>query len=97
IGHCYRYGGDEFLVMRDMADPAIIKDLDRRLRLELEHAQILDLYLTISISVGYAYGTARTPDEIKAMLRLADHNLYQIKRNGRQNTYGSLFQPDYPN
>ncbi|WP_244660703.1 sensor domain-containing diguanylate cyclase, partial [Lactobacillus nasalidis] len=43
IGHCYRYGGDEFLVMRDMADPAIIKDLDRRLRLELEHAQILDL------------------------------------------------------
>lgn len=42
----------------------------------MEHARVLDLYMNITVSAGYAYGIANNSDEIKSMIRLADHNLY---------------------
>lgn len=95
IGHCYRYGGDEFLVLRDFTDADTVAEKDRQFRKELEHARVLDLYMNITVSAGYAYGIANNSDEIKSMIRLADHNLYQVKKNGRKDICGSPFQPNF--
>lgn len=95
IGHCYRYGGDEFLVLRDFTDTDTVEEKYRQLRKELEKAKILDLYMNITVSAGYAYGIAGNSDEIKSMIRLADHNLYQVKKNGRKDICGSPFQSKF--
>ncbi|MGM9905091.1 diguanylate cyclase domain-containing protein, partial [Lactobacillus sp.] len=95
IGHCYRYGGDEFLILRDFTDIDTVEKQDRQLRIELEHVQILDLYMNITVSAGYTYGIAHNSDEIKSMIRLADHNLYQVKKNGRKGSCGSPYKPAY--
>ncbi|MBT9026721.1 GGDEF domain-containing protein [Lactobacillus delbrueckii subsp. bulgaricus] len=88
-------GGDEFLVLRDFTDTDTVAEKDRQFRKELEHARVLDLYMNITVSAGYAYGIANNSDEIKSMIRLADHNLYQVKKNGRKDICGSPFQPNF--
>ncbi|WP_296227004.1 hypothetical protein [uncultured Lactobacillus sp.] len=47
--------------------------------------------MNITVSAGYTYGIANNSDEIKSMICLADHNLYQVKKNGRKDIYGSPF------
>ena len=91
IGHCYRYGGDEFLILCDRLSDEEIKEKDAKVRQALEHIQLLGLYFSIHISVGYVQGTALTPAQVQAMIRQADRNLYSVKGNGRNGLLGSQF------
>jgi diguanylate cyclase (GGDEF)-like protein/PAS domain S-box-containing protein len=91
IGHCYRYGGDEFLILCDRLSDEEIKEKDAKVRQALEHIQLLGLYFSIHISVGYVQGMALTPAQVQAMIRQADRNLYSVKGNGRNDLLGSQF------
>ncbi|CDR81740.1 hypothetical protein LOB71_09995 [Lactobacillus delbrueckii subsp. lactis] len=84
-------------MLRDFTDTDTVAEKDRQFRKELEHARVLDLYMNINVSAGYTYGIANNSDEIKSMIRLADHNLYQVKKNGRKDICGSPFQPNFLN
>ena len=95
IGNCYRYGGDEFLVIGDFSKIEDIKAKDWQLRQALEKMEILDINLTINISVGYCYGKALTKDELEGMIHLADHNLYKVKNHGRCGIDGSRYLAEY--
>lgn len=95
IGNCYRYGGDEFLVIGDFSKIEDIKAKDWQLRQALEKMEILDINLTINISVGYCYGKALTKDELEGMIHLADHNLYKVKDHGRCGIDGSRYLAEY--
>ncbi|MST87667.1 GGDEF domain-containing protein [Lactobacillus porci] len=68
-----------------------IKEKDAKVRQALEHIQLLGLYFSIHISVGYVQGTALTPAQVQAMIRQADRNLYSVKGNGRNGLLGSQF------
>ncbi|MFR0540560.1 EAL domain-containing protein [Lactobacillus delbrueckii] len=88
IGHCYRYGGDEFLVIEDFESKDRLRKNDQKVRKHLEQVKILDLKFDIHISAGYVYGQAQTPDEVYEMIREADHMLYKSKENGRNQISG---------
>ena len=93
--NCYRYGGDEFLVIGNFSKIEDIKAKDWQLRQALEKMEILDINLTINISVGYCYGKALTKDELEGMIHLADHNLYKVKDHGRCGIDGSRYLAEY--
>ncbi|WP_201346534.1 diguanylate cyclase, partial [Lactobacillus nasalidis] len=92
IGHCYRYGGDEFLVITDFSSSDQLLGEDQRVRKLLEQVSILDLKFDIHISAGYVYGQAQTSSEIYEMVQAADRMLYESKKNGRNRITGAPFK-----
>ncbi|MDF4030594.1 GGDEF domain-containing protein [Lactobacillus delbrueckii] len=60
IGHCHRYGGDEFLVIEDFESKDRLRRNDRKVREYLKQVKILDLKFDIHISAGCVYGQAQT-------------------------------------
>lgn len=58
ICHCYRYGGDEFLVIEDFESKGRPHRNDQKVREYLKQVKILDLKFDIHISAGYVYGQA---------------------------------------
>ncbi|MFS8961847.1 diguanylate cyclase [Lactobacillus delbrueckii] len=60
IGHCYRYGGDEFLVIEDFESKDRLRRNDQKVREYLKQVKILDLKFDIHISAGCVYGQAQT-------------------------------------
>ena len=89
--YCYRYGGDEFLVIRpDMPEEAFsarMETLQTRIRgLSLDGERI-----PAGFSAGYVYGHAEVSGDLRLMLRHADHNLYESKERGKDRFTGSAY------
>ena len=89
--HCYRYGGDEFLVIcpdmpeADFAEKlALIQTQMRGLSLDAER-------IPATFSAGYVYGKAELSSDLRLMLRHADHNLYESKERGKGCFTGSAY------
>lgn len=64
IKNCYRYGGDEFLVMGSFTSTADIVQKDHKLRQLLSQIDILDLSFDVHISAGYAHGVPEASREV---------------------------------
>lgn len=82
---CARLGGDEFaIVLRDMADPAAIDAIARRIvasiAAPIPYDRDFELLVTASIGIAIASARHATPDELK---RDADVALYTVKERGR--------------
>lgn len=78
---CCRFGGEEFIVLTPSTDLNIGYKLAERLRLKLE-STLIEGIGPITVSIGLAHW----PDSsihIKAVMKLADENLYQAKADGR--------------
>ncbi|MST80034.1 diguanylate cyclase [Lactobacillus equicursoris] len=93
IGNCYRYGGDEFIVIWDFHTSKIVLEKDRQLRQLLSQIPILDLKFDIKISAGYVYGQASDEKAIYDMINQADSCLYHSKEQGRNQITGKEFHP----
>lgn len=94
LGNCYRYGGDEFLVIRKYTSPEELFKRDQKVRNNLKNIKIVDLNLSITLSAGYVYGTPESDEEIPAMIRAADANLYKAKAKGRNCIIGSNYSAE---
>lgn len=92
IKNCYRYGGDEFLVMGSFTSTADIVQKDHKLRQLLSQIDILDLSFDVHISAGYAHGVPEASREVSEFIRQADASLYQSKSKGRNQLSGSVYQ-----
>ncbi|MGC8467709.1 MAG: GGDEF domain-containing protein [Acidithiobacillus sp.] len=78
----YRFGGDEFIALLPRLQPHCANVTADRLCRAIERlAEPEDLGVTITISVGLA--ALRAGGDPQAVLKIADHALYQAKRNGR--------------
>ena len=89
LARCYRYGGDEFLVIGTCTSMEEVKENDTLFRTSLASRQIIDITLPIHTSCGVAFGTPKTREEINALVTRADENLYRAKKAGRNQTcYG---------
>jgi two-component system, cell cycle response regulator len=85
-----RYGGDEFLVVlteTDKQGPALFCE---RLRKSVEANVFTDGKdsIQLTVSLGYALGGFDDVRDARALLRAADHNLYEAKKSGRNRFYG---------
>ena len=76
--HCYRYGGDEFLVIvPDLSEEAFREKLDGMMRSKPR----VDGGDPVGISVGYAHGTLDKPERLRNLIANADEKMYEVKRD----------------
>lgn len=84
---CFRYGGDEFLMM--MVDIPDEEAYAKAARLkELRSVTFQDHKIPVSVSGGIASADCSTTDDLRTLIRMADDNLYQAKENGRDQVIG---------
>jgi diguanylate cyclase (GGDEF)-like protein len=91
---CFRYGGDEFVILMPETHPnaafAHIVELHRTL-MKSSFLMKSGLSLTISASIGLA----SAPDDgatVHAVIRAADARMYEVKNNGRSQVRGAVKQ-----
>lgn len=88
---CYRYGGDEFLViLKDVSMP-IFESKISQVEENISSDVFANGYKGVSISSGYAYGFAQSEDDLRAMMTMADENLYKAKQSGKARHCGSEY------
>lgn len=82
--HCYRYGGDEFLVLcPDLSESEFMEKLDDMLRSKPS----LDLNGTsvnIEFSFGYVHDLVRNMDDLRQFFAIADQRMYEAKNSKQQ-------------
>lgn len=75
--NCYRYGGDEFLVVSKDEEDSFVEKIKTFSKLCSE-----DQNVEIHCSIGYSNGTPHDEAELRALFKSADHYLYQAKEEG---------------
>ncbi len=90
IDFAARYGGDEFLVVLTEADGKGAEAFCERLRKNIENEVFTDGENSIKLTVSLGYSVYKGGDEIdaRALVRKADHALYEAKARGRNQFYG---------
>ena len=79
---CYRYGGDEFLVI-DESDAKTMQEKIARLRSGLSELKYKDIALKLTISGGCVSGVPKNKENMRDMLHRADEKLYDSKKAGK--------------
>ena len=91
---CYRYGGDEFLLVR-LDDDWNKYNLEMiRVRSHLTRVSLGKDKLPIHISVGYISGMTENGEDLRTMFHLADEMLYESKHQGKNRVTGGTFRRD---
>jgi diguanylate cyclase (GGDEF)-like protein len=90
--HAYRYGGDEFLLIRNDADTDLFEDQLHQMRNHLESLGENNTLTTVYFSVGYVYGVAETTADLRNMFERADELMYEAKRLGKMNSLGESYK-----
>lgn len=96
--NCYRYGGDEFvIIMKDIAPEEFaskVKDLKQAIN-EIIYGY---RHSRIHFSGGYVHGRPETVAELREMIKQADKLLYKAKAAGKDDTkHGEYVKGDYQN
>ncbi len=80
---CYRYGGDEFVVIcPDRPEAEFVASLER-VQQGIRGLALDGERIPAGFSAGYVYGRAEQSADLRLMLRHADHNLYEAKGRGK--------------
>lgn len=87
--YCYRYGGDELLIISAESDLAAFRD---RLARFQDACQKPVLGHQIFLSIGYALGSADSEADVRKLLKLADSWLYEVKNTGKARIAGGASQ-----
>ena len=90
--HCYRYGGDEFLVICPEIER---EEFHRKAESLMENRPVIDVgndTIQVSYSIGYSHGKPNDESTLRNMLILADNRLYQAKRSGKNAIVGARYQ-----
>lgn len=86
--HCYRYGGDEFLVI---CPDAVDSDFRRQVQAVFELSPPLDKRNPArhaNYSAGYVTGAVHEERDLRGMISVADERMYAAKRSGKNKIEG---------
>lgn len=89
---CYRYGGDEFLIICPNISRYIFKSQLNMLREKLAGLTLSGSDIPAHFSGGYVYGNVETNGDLRLMIHHADKLLYDAKRQGKDQFIGSEYQ-----
>lgn len=92
--HCYRYGGDEFLVIVPNWSSGSFEDACKRLRNQMREVTYGGGY-HVHFSGGYAYGVPQLQSDLRLMIRQADDSLYRAKHAGKDCVQGTEYNRAY--
>lgn len=82
-GFVFRFGGEEFLFIYEAAQPEeVINDL-KALKEKISLHEINTNQICFSVNMTFGLASCTDGDDIDALIRLADDNLYYGKNNGR--------------
>jgi diguanylate cyclase (GGDEF)-like protein len=76
-----RWGGEEFVVLVETGERAVLEQLCARLRRALQEVGAGEGLPPVTVSVGAAL--SQEASDVPGLLRLADRRLYRAKRAGR--------------
>lgn len=86
--NCYRYGGDEFMIVAE-------KVTEKEFLASCAQASEILKTSRISFSGGYVYGTPETVSELRDMVMQADEMLYKSKEEGKNRIGGCAYDRSY--
>ena len=86
--NCYRYGGDEFLIIAENETEESFKASCEIAKAQLEAAHI-------HFSGGYVTGVPQTVPQLRSMIMQADEMLYTAKESGKDQFLGSAFDREH--
>lgn len=81
--NCYRYGGDEFLVVQKSDNGEKLKEKLASFRTELDLTDRNGRGIHITLSAGCCVGKAENGDALRRLMKEADEKLYEAKHNGK--------------
>ena len=82
--NCYRYGGDEFLIIAE-------KETEEGFAASYEKASKALRASQIHFTGGYVYGTPETASDLRGMIMQADEMLYKAKAEGKKQFKGCAY------
>ncbi len=89
--NCYRYGGDEFLIITPDLSEEDFRNKAKDLKQAINEIRVGNKNISTRFSGGYVYGTPETPLELRAMIKRADTLLYKAKSHGKDDTLREEF------
>lgn len=93
--YCYRYGGDEFLVVCPDMDMAGFEEKLGAFKSVVNSIALDNGNVGIRYSSGYVHGVSERTGDLRLMLRHADSNLYEAKNAGKDRDVGSEFSREF--
>lgn len=76
---CFRYGGDEFLILTTKLDEVAFKERMNAWEKKVNETGIEGIDKNISVSYGVAAGVVNSKEDLLALIKEADDKLYDIK------------------
>lgn len=80
---CYRFGGDEFVVICERSEETNFQHNQELLSEKLRKMRLGRNDVPVHFSAGYVFGKVEYPYDLRLMLRQADSLLYRAKREGK--------------
>ncbi|MGA2568994.1 MAG: sensor domain-containing diguanylate cyclase [Terracidiphilus sp.] len=88
---CFRYGGDEFVILMPGADAGAAMELTRAMNAALMETEFR-MKTGLKLSIGASAGLASSPDDgvaVHEIIGIADIRMYWVKRHGRGQVRGA--------
>ena len=86
-GHVYRFGGDEFIVLLESSNYAVIESIAQNIQAQLHEAAFENINSTVipelTMSQGYSCFIPYQGETVKKVIHHADIILYDVKENGK--------------
>ena len=92
--YCYRFGGDEFIVISLESSKEQFEHNINRLKNDIKSFSIENSEIGINFSAGYVHGVVSVDDDFRFMIAQADELLYKAKREGKNTFFGEEFSQD---
>ncbi|MEL7401766.1 MAG: GGDEF domain-containing protein, partial [Pseudomonadota bacterium] len=80
---CFRYGGEEFLVMLSSADQAGALRIAERIRMSISDMRFKNAKGELQVTTSIGSATLRGTDSMESLVQRADNALYEAKHGGR--------------
>lgn len=93
-GSVYRFGGDEFIIIKKDLSLNEFKEKIESLQRLASKIEVNENDTGIKLSFGYTYGVVSHVMDIRSMMKFADELLYEVKRSGKNNSLGKRYDLD---